>query len=403
MSLKKIMIVDDYSMNVKSLEHMLKNNYEIHKFYDGIDILKNTIDINPDLILLDLMMPDKDGYECLDELQKHQLTKDIPIIIITSLVEYDEIKKSMVKGAFDYIKKPVDKTELFNKVGIALKYKEKDNILKKYQIFANINESILYAKRIQDSILPDKKIIKSIFNNIKILYQPKDILSGDFYWVNEIDNKKYLLLGDCTGHGIPGSILTIIFTLLLDKYQYYSELSPSKVLEYLSSEINIVLNSNDAYTNFDGADAALLMFTDNETLYYSGANIDLIIVSKEYISFNGKLYDATFSNEIYKLYNINANNFSVGRESVDYIFNTYKLKLNKGDRIYLWSDGIYHQFGVNEDCKVKKYSKKRFLQFLLDIQNSNITEIKTLVAEEINKWMCGLDQIDDITFLCLEI
>jgi DNA-binding response OmpR family regulator len=397
------MIVDDNPVNLKLIYEYLKRNFETFQFLSGVDIVKDAIKINPDVILLDVMMPIKTGYECLEELNKHDNTKDIPVILVTALSDYEDIKKGMSYGAFDYIKKPVNNVELLTKIDLALKFQEKNNVVKKYKMYANINESLLYAKRIQDSILPDKTKLEKIFGNIKILYNPRDILSGDFYWAEQINNKKYLFLGDCTGHGVPGCILSVIFSTLLHRNTHCNKIfSPSKIFEHLSYEINELLNTNDTYTNYDGADAAMIILED-ETIYYSGAYIDLIIVSEKDIIFNNKPYNPTLENDKFKLYNICSCKTSIGRESIDYIFSTFNIKVNKGDRIYLWTDGIYEQIGLNADFKVKKYSKRKFLEFLLSIQDHDINAIECLVLNETQNWRKELDQLDDITFIGLEV
>lgn len=406
MNKNKVLIVDDDLTNLKIIEAILHNETINKTLNTGINIIKETIEFKPDVIILDIMMPDKDGYECLKELTLHDLTSDIPIIMLSAKIEHEDVKKSLNNGAFEYVKKPVDSAELLSKLRAAIKIHEKNKEIKEYKSYANVHESLLHARRIQNSFLPDKEQRRKLFPTLEILFLPKEIVSGDFYWMNEIDDKKMLFLGDCTGHGVPASMISIMgFTLLNKNINYKKETDPSKILSFLTKEINNILNSKDSFTMYDGMDAGLIVFEkNNNNLFFAGARMDLFIVSKrKNILHNGKNLHPIQSDNNIQLFKISSDVFSIGKESIGNIFNKHHIKIEKGDRIFLWTDGVYEQLGSNENYKIKKYSKRKFFDFFIKIQNLSINKQKTLIAKEIEEWKGDIDQLDDITFMGLEI
>lgn len=242
----------------------------------------------------------------------------------------------------------------------------------------DIIDSINYAKRIQTSILPTVEYFNTLFTNAFIFFQPRDIVSGDFYYVTEINNSKLLFCADCTGHGVPGALMSMVGSNLIHKIIHEHKIfEPKLILETLHRELRSSLKQDVLGSdNRDGMDACLVMIKDNE-LIYSGANRPLFYFDKEN-----------------NLHEIKATKTPIGGshiESVDIAQHTVNKDSIK--EFYVFSDGFADQFGGPSG---KKLMVSRFKQWLTDIQNLNSIEKKDFIETEFIKWKSNLEQVDDV-------
>lgn len=403
-----ILIIENDANSAIFLEDFFKNNKDFKEIkmkiiHSSIYLVKEIVKFESDVVLIDLIIEQND-LEFVKQLSSLELTRDIPIIIISDISEQESVKNAILAGCFEYIKKPINFLELTNKIKMAYKYRLNNKKLKQYQLYANINESLLQARRIQTSLFPDRNKRKLVLTKSDILYIPKDILTGDFLWISQIsETQKLVFVGDCTGHGLPGSLLTVMaYTLLDQNFNYRYEYKPSEILNYLTKEFNILLNSQDTYTNNDGIDGICLLI-DNNYIEYSSSHIHMIIVSNsKKLIMDGEQKIAYCKNETYYLFNFTGNIYSIGRESINQLFDNHRVKLNCGDRIYLFTDGYVDQFGSDHE-KVSKFSKKRFYQILLDIQEESLESQIDILYQKFQDWKGTLEQLDDIMVFVIEI
>lgn len=203
---------------------------------DGKKALEWTKRKDFDLILLDVMMPEMSGFEVCEHLKANSKTSDIPIIFLTARTDTESIVKGFNLGAVDYVTKPFNKSELLARVStqVALK-KSRDETLKYLKL---LKDSVNYAEKIQDAVLPSPEILYDVFPGYFILYKPKDIVSGDFYWINRIKNFIYIAAADCTGHGVPGAFMSMLGITLLNEIVSKSRLdNPNQILNFLRKKI----------------------------------------------------------------------------------------------------------------------------------------------------------------------
>lgn len=249
----------------------------------------------------------------------------------------------------------------------------------------DITDSINYAKRIQEAILPDQKLLPQIFSNAAILFKPKDIVSGDFYWFGEKDGKKIIIAADCTGHGVPGSLMSMIGSNILSHLIVEKAITkPNEILNNLHKEIRIALKQNDEKTETrDGMDIAIVSI-ENNILQYAGAQRPLWIIKNN------------------KLEEIKANKFSIGgiQHEEERVFTNHTFNLEKDDCIYIFSDGYADQFGGETG---KKFMTKNFKQLLVNINEKNILEQKEIVNKTIKNWKSATEQVDDILVIGIKI
>ncbi|MGB0917113.1 MAG: SpoIIE family protein phosphatase, partial [Flavobacteriales bacterium] len=243
----------------------------------------------------------------------------------------------------------------------------------------DLKDSIEYAKRIQESILPDEKLIQQSFAHGFVLFLPRDVVSGDFYWYYKRDNLSYFAAIDCTGHGVPGALMSMIANELMNQAVIQKKLTdPGEVLSLLNKLMIRTLRQKQENHMRDGMDLSLIVVNhDTDTLRFSGA------LASMYVADKGKL----------SLYPGNRHSIGGHLEDVKKTFETTEIKIKKGNTIYLSTDGYIDQFGGPEG---KKLMKKRFAEFLESIQNLPLDEQKDALLNKFEEWKGPLNQVDDV-------
>ncbi len=265
-----------------------------------------------------------------------------------------------------------------------------------------ITDSINYAKRIQLAILPPDKMVKQLLPNAFVLYKPKDVVSGDFYWMEEKNGMVMFAAVDCTGHGVPGAMMSVVGLNLLNQAVKEKGLTtPSDILKHLDSGVTDTLRqSGDTDSIKDGMDLSLCSYNPKTLeLQYSGAFNNLWVVRKNISS----SYKPITKNEVFfeeHLLEIKADKFPIGSnlDGVADNYNNYKLQLQKGDCVYLYSDGYADQFGGPKGKKFKYNSLKKFLVSVHHLPPEEQRE-KLLIAFE--NWRGNLEQVDDVLVIGL--
>lgn len=248
----------------------------------------------------------------------------------------------------------------------------------------NITDSIRYAKRIQDSFLPSKIFMDENLQDYFVLFKPKDIVSGDFYWVNKSDDKVFFAAIDCTGHGVPGAFVSIVaFVHIQRSLVLYNKIIPSEMLDKLNDGVLEFFRQQGTSNIKDGMDIALCALDKkNMKLEFSGANNSMYLIR------NGALKE------------IKADKQPIGEYLTRKNFTNIEIPLQKGDSIYLFSDGYPDQFG---GPKGKKFKYSQLEKLLLFIQDKSMEEQKEILNKKIDDWKTGFEQTDDITVIGVRI
>lgn len=266
----------------------------------------------------------------------------------------------------------------------------------------SITDSIHYSKHIQDVCLPSKQLKDILFGQIFIIFQPKDIVSGDFYWYNEKNGKRIIAACDCTGHGVPGALMSMIGNNILNRIVNVKNLiSPDDILNRLNYEIRKTLKQEEHSESKDGMDIALLTFNSDTEVEYAGANRPLWIVRQ---SPNPENHTSTSEGITFKPYleEIKPDKLSIGGHVTDSTkqFKKQTIHVSKGDCLYLFSDGFGDQFGGNNG---KRFTTKRFKELLLAHAHKSVQEQEAILRSTISMWKGGLEQIDDILVIGIKV
>jgi|GEM_PF-6280442 len=508
MNRARIVIIDDSSNNIKVVANLLRQQgYEVLTAMDtrkGLMIIETKL---PDLILLDVMMPEMNGFEACELLKANKKTKEIPVIFITAASDTESILKGLAVGAVDYISKPFKQQELVARIKNHLKfktsseyisalfesryhsfitlntnleiinfneianeremlfnekyYKKGESIInyiptanrrsfeikakgvfrgktlsyqrnyvvknehywfnyllepihnkqgeiigclingtditekKEYvtraneyhrkikEIYTEAQESLSYASYIQKSIYPGSAKLSKQFPDHFILFQSKEKVSGDLYWSHHFDGKDLLILGDCTGHGVPGALLTTISIVLLERIVKYNSItSPDKILLEMDALLAETLKQKDGGIKV-GLEMAVCLFDKKEgTLEFAGAKRSLIMAHGE------------------DSFEIKADHYDLGGGGEAKIFKKHLLHPVKGSSLYLFSDGIIDQIGGANN---KKFMKKNLGKLILNLNSEAMSCQKTLFEKAISEWIGEGEQTDDILLIGIKI
>jgi len=397
----KILIVDDQKTNLFLLNEYLCEKHEIFEAENGFKALKIIADQKPELVLLDVMMPGMDGFEVLERIKTNPDIQHISVIMITARSGKEDVKKALILGADDYIKKPIDTTELFTKLDIQSRIISKRKELEQYQVYANIHESMILAQRIQQALLPDRNEFHRIFPNSFIIYLPKDIVSGDFYFISEQKGKKFIAIFDCTGHGVPAAMLSLLAYMALNRLVVFNGItSPLTLAQELVKELIVHLSgSTDTYTMNNGMEAAFCEYDyHTKTLCFVGAHRPLAIVRKvgKPLVINKQEIEPAAGNETHHIYHIQGDVHSLNFEAEGMPFTAYHIQIKDDDCLYLFTDGFHDQIGGPEDYKM---TRKNFYQMLLETQQNQIESQKHILYNNISEWSIDRPQTDDIAVI----
>ena len=274
------------------------------------------------------------------------------------------------------------------------------------QAHQEIKDSIVYAKRIQSAILPPAKLVKEYLKESFILYKPKDVVAGDFYWMETINSDEWRVMSgenpslntqdsqlvlfavaDCTGHGVPGAMVSVVCNNALNRsVREHGLTNPGEILNKTREIVIQKFEKSDEDVK-DGMDIALCALLPSRegvggVLQYAGANNPLWMIR------NGELIETK------------ANKQPIGQFDNPEPYTTHTFELEQGDAIYIFSDGYVDQFGGE---KGKKFKATAFRSLLLSIQDKTMEEQKTIINESFETWKGSLEQIDDVCVIGVKI
>jgi sigma-B regulation protein RsbU (phosphoserine phosphatase) len=388
-STPSVLIVDDNVRNLQVLGGYLKlEGISVEFALDGTSALRWIEKKNFDLILLDIMMPGLDGYEVCSIIKRNPDKRDIPIIFITAKTDSESVIKGFETGAVDYISKPFIQSELLVRVKtqLSISKSKKDILHYLHQIEeknSDLNSSIIYANYIQTAVLSTSDKYFKDLPEYFILYLPKDVLSGDFYWVCKTQGKLIIAIMDSTGHGVPGALMSVLgITLLNEVVNHEYILEPHKILESLKTKIILALGQKKGDGHIrDAIEGVVISYdSDKSVLQYSGSFNPLVIIH------NGEMRV------------IKADKEPIGYTEKNQSFTLHEFKVGKNDIVYLFSDGVIDQFGgpVN-----RRFMINHLKDVFCEIHKSDMKLQKEILNKEINNWKGELVQTDDILVMGL--
>lgn len=370
-------ILNDSIINEQSLKHTaeLEAQYESGRKESEIKLLKQ-----------EKIIQEKENERYKAEINRQLILRNsllaglgfIVIIVVLVLIQYLQKQK-----ANKILKQ---QNEEINHQKILIEQKSNELAEKNKEI----TDSIKYAQRIQNAIFPDDDLIKTYLPDSFVLFKPKDIVSGDFYWFQPSffnNNLFYIAAVDCTGHGVPGAFMSIVGNnLLTEAVKISGKINPSEILDELNKNLIIYLHQKNDNVNIrDGMDISLCAIDKiTNTLLFAGAYNHLYMIrNKELHIFNAdKKAIGTWTNE----------------NSVKY--NQHTIPLQKGDVFYIFSDGYADQFG---GPKGKKFKVSQLRDILLNIYEEDFEKQKQILNQKFESWRGNLEQVDDVLVIGFKV
>jgi len=408
MNTRSILYVDDEEDNLTVFKSTFRRDFNIHlarSGAEGMEILKNN---EVQLIITDQRMPEMTGIQFLES-----VIPDYPNcirMILTGFSDVEAIIEAINKGrVYRYITKPWNKDELRLTINNAFEnYELKEsnrNLIEELKVYNEqleqkviertkkieaqkdeITDSIRYAKRIQNALYPPCELISDSLNDFFILNKPRDIVSGDFYWMAEKEGKVVVAVSDCTGHGVPGAFMSMLGIAYLNEIVNKTvTLRANEILNQLRGNVIRSLHQTGKSGEArEGMEMALCIIDFNRgRVQYSGAFNPLYLIrNKELIELKGD--------------NMPIGIYSDEEES----FTNHKIDLQKGDALYMFSDGYVDQIG---GPRRKTFRKKYFKELLLSISDKKMTDQYLILEQTFKEWQGDIDQIDDILVMGLRV
>ncbi len=261
--------------------------------------------------------------------------------------------------------------EIIAKQKVELEVKDRD-----------ITDSLIYAQRIQEALLPSESYFRNHFENSFIFFSPKNIVSGDFYWIGEKNDKVFVVAADCTGHGVPGALMSMIGLEIIEKAINEANIeTPSQILAVLNKGLEKTFSSEKNIGTIirDGMDIGLcIVDKKRRKLEFSGAFFPLYLIRNN------------------KLIEIRGDKIIIGMNPDGHSYVDHEVDLMEDDIFYMFSDGYVDQFGGIEN---RKFMYRRFRYLLLTIHRFSVDDQKSILEENIRNWMGSNVQVDDILVL----
>jgi phosphoserine phosphatase RsbU/P len=408
-----ILVIEDEALIRESICDVLSiNGYEIASEPDGERGLNRALILKPDLVLCDINMPKISGLDVLKGIRANDEIKHTPFVFLTALASMSDLRTGMNLGAEDYLAKPYHNKELLSiiahqlKKASDLKKIEKENSRKSISKFKvkikekskGFYDSLNRAKTVQNVILPSDQKMNELFAEHFNYFLPKYSISGDFYWAKKLKEVTLIAVADCTGHGIPGALISMAGNISLNNaVDQFGLTKPAEILTKANELFLDFMNANESNVSHDGMDICLCSIdSKSNVIRFAGAKRPLYLVTKK-DNFNpinvSNIYSELIQEEN-SLYEIKGNNCSIGADDLVFNVEDQVFEYNKGDAVYLSSDGYVDQFGGEDD---RKFKSKRLKNILLSIQDKSMSEQKEAVAQEFQNWKGDKEQIDDAT------
>lgn len=267
-----------------------------------------------------------------------------------------------------------------------------------------LTDSIAYAQRIQAAILPSKSYMDEHIPDYFVLFKPRDIVSGDFYWIKEVDSSIVIVAADCTGHGVPGAFMSMLgITLLTEQLGAGNIRQPGEILGQLRTKVKTMLDQEGGFREQkDGMDMAIAVIDQKKKeLRFAGAYCPLYLVrQKEMVDGSEPGSETSLEVGSTLLYEVKGDRQPIGIHWQETDFTTHVVPLKEQDSIYVFSDGFVDQFGGDDR---KKFKTPKFKELLLSVHAETMERQKQLLEERFENWRANTEQIDDVCVIGVRI
>jgi serine phosphatase RsbU (regulator of sigma subunit) len=267
-----------------------------------------------------------------------------------------------------------------------------------------ITDSIGYALRIQVAILPHKTLLDKVIREYFVLFKPRDIVSGDFYWIKEVESKIVAVVADCTGHGVPGAFMSMLGITLLNELFVEGNIGkPAAILELLRTKVkSMLVQEGNIRDQKDGMDMAIAVIDQKRReLQFAGAYNPLYLIREmEQVTGNEPVSKSPVKGDGAMLFELEGDKQPIGIHWEETGFTNHTMALKENDSIYLFSDGFVDQYGGDQR---KKFKTGRFKELLLSVQSDSMAKQEKVLEETFENWRGPYEQIDDVCVIGIRV
>jgi len=377
----KVLIADDDRITRLALRKKIQKwGYE-----DGQEAWEALSGIDPPRIaILDWMMPKMEGIEICQRLQKSETAPFIYTILLTVRSDKEDISKALDTGAYDFLSKPVHTPELRSRIAVGVRLVKAEEKLRESN--KKITDSIRYAEMIQRSLLPNREEVNACLPENFIIWEPRDIVGGDIFFIERLKEGIIVAVADCTGHGVPGAFLTMIVSSGLRRIIKDDDCrDPVSILKRLNVIVKTTLRQDtDHAVSDDGLDAGVCYIGDpasgKRELTFAGAGLQLLYFDDD------------------EIFVIKGDRQRIGykRSNVDHNFTGHTIEIRHGMQFYLYTDGIVDQLGDNGRIG---FGSKRFRNLLKQNAHLPFEKQRELVLSAFNQFKGEHERLDDVTVI----
>lgn len=398
----KILIVEDVPFDAELIERVLQKegfHFSSRRVETRDGFIQALDEFLPDLILSDHSLPQFDSMSAFSIVKEK--CPEVPFVLVTGSVSEEFAVECMKAGVDDYILKsslvrlPSSINNIFSKKKIIKERDIVESLNKRLKrVSENLKEtnrdlvdSIVYAKQIQEAVLPEHTLLEKYFPNSFIIYEPKNIVSGDFFWIAERNNKLIIAVADCTGHGVPGALMSMMGNNFLNEAVHMkNKTQPSQILKELNVSLrNALKQDREESSSRDGMDIAICTVDPRKgILEFAGANRPFYYIKNQ------------------TLHIIKGDKQSIGglQENIATNFTDNRFILDEIDEFYLFTDGYTDQFGGKDE---KKFLSKRFREIIATYSQEPMIMQKEILLNSLRNWQGQMEQTDDICVLGVRV
>lgn len=379
----RILLLEDNMISMQEHTDILHSaGYDLDYAIAGHNLLEIVHKKKFDLVLINFTTKGIHIYDLIKKVKGSATNEDTPIVLITDHRNNNENMLGLHISSIDFLKTPYSREELLTRINNQIKFFKSKQQLQQSKLIA---QSIQYAERIQKAITPSESVLNDLFNDHWVINMPRDVVSGDFFWLKRKGSRTIVALADCTGHGVPGAFLSVLGISLLNEItsQYRLE-SAGEILDQLRNKMKrTLLKEESTFPLTDGMDISLIIIdSKNKSLQFAGANHKIIMTNNK------------------KITDLRGDLQPIGIYPVEKHYTNHEVKIEPGMRVYLTTDGYTDQFGGEHN---KKLQYRRYRQLINETCHLDLKEQKRILIAEHLKWKGINDQLDDILLMGLEL
>lgn len=379
----KILLLEDNMISLQMHTDILESaGFVLEYSIAGNNLSELLFSNSFDLVLVGLFLEGIGEFDLIKKIRRSERNAGTPVVFISDYHKKEDRMQGLHIPGIDFLQKPYAKEELLTRINNQIAFHRNRKELEQHRL---IDQSIQYAQRIQKAMSVPESRLDALFHNNFLISIPRDVVSGDFFWVHKQGSKTIVALADCTGHGVPGAFLSILGNSLLDEITVQQKVTTAgAMLDTLREKFKHTFLKNDSpHPLSDGMDISLLIHDTRKNELQLASAFQKILIQKkdDLIVLRGDMQP-------------------IGLYPAESKFKNYNVKVEAGTKIFMTTDGFVDQFGGPHQ---KKYQFSRYKELIRTTAQQSLQAQKDALLKSFREWQGINEQVDDIMIMGLEI